>query len=142
MNGNENDRENQMGGEYQLLFLELFLVLLELLLGNELRMRKLKEMLPIGGAQMSEMAKAIGDQNEKVAVFLTDMRKALQLEGSKSSEALSHSDVKKVSDLDKVRFQIDRIHLIAHNFSIPFSSSLLFAKKTLVCLKKCENFLD
>ncbi|CAL2040208.1 unnamed protein product [Caenorhabditis brenneri] len=71
-------------------------------IGNELRMRKLKEMLPIGGAQMSEMAKAIGDQNEKVAVFLADMRKALQLEGSKSSEALSHSDVKKVSDLDKL----------------------------------------
>lgn len=69
-------------------------------IGNELRMRKLKEMLPVGGAQMSEMAKAIGDQNEKVAVFLTDMRKALQLEGS--SDSLQQSDVKKVSDLDKL----------------------------------------
>ncbi|UMM28164.1 hypothetical protein L5515_011123 [Caenorhabditis briggsae] len=71
-------------------------------IGNELRMRKIKEMLPIGSAQMSEMAKAIGDQNEKVAVFLTDMRKALQLEGSKSQEELQQSDVKKVSDLDKL----------------------------------------
>ncbi|CAP26551.2 Protein CBG05768 [Caenorhabditis briggsae] len=71
-------------------------------IGNELRMRKIKEMLPIGSAQMSEMAKAIGDQNEKVAVFLTDMRKALQLEGSKSPEELQQSDVKKVSDLDKL----------------------------------------
>ncbi|CAO4373713.1 unnamed protein product [Caenorhabditis nigoni] len=71
-------------------------------IGNELRMRKIKEMLPIGSAQMSEMAKAIGDQNEKVAVFLTDMRKALQLEGSQSTEALQQSDVKKVSDLDKL----------------------------------------
>lgn len=69
-------------------------------IGNELRMRKIKEMLPIGGAQMSEMAKAIGDQNEKVAVFLTDMRKALQLEGPNST--LSQSEVKKVSDLDKL----------------------------------------
>uniref|UniRef100_A0A1I7V082 Coiled-coil domain-containing protein 51 n=1 Tax=Caenorhabditis tropicalis TaxID=1561998 RepID=A0A1I7V082_9PELO len=70
-------------------------------IGNELRMRKIKEMLPIGGAQMSEMAKAIGDQNEKVAVFLSEMRKALQVEGT-NSDTLSQSDVKKVSDIDKL----------------------------------------
>uniref|UniRef100_A0A0K0D5X8 Coiled-coil domain-containing protein 51 n=1 Tax=Angiostrongylus cantonensis TaxID=6313 RepID=A0A0K0D5X8_ANGCA len=35
-------------------------------LGNELRMRRLREMLPIGGAQMSELARLIGEQNTKV----------------------------------------------------------------------------
>ncbi|CCD66629.2 Coiled-coil domain-containing protein 51 [Caenorhabditis elegans] len=65
-------------------------------IGNELRMRKLKEMLPIGGAQMSEMAKAIGEQNENVAIFLADMRKALQVDGVKPTDALPESDVKKL----------------------------------------------
>uniref|UniRef100_A0A8R1IJW9 Uncharacterized protein n=1 Tax=Caenorhabditis japonica TaxID=281687 RepID=A0A8R1IJW9_CAEJA len=71
-------------------------------IGNELRMRKIKEMLPIGGAHMSEMAKAIGDQNEKVSVFLTDMRKALQLEPNPDGPAIPQTDVKKVSDFDKL----------------------------------------
>ncbi|CAI2350363.1 unnamed protein product [Caenorhabditis sp. 36 PRJEB53466] len=70
-------------------------------IGNELRMRKIKEMLPIGGAQMSEMAKAIGEQNDKVEIFLSDMRNALQLEAH-PSETATHTDVKKVSDLDKL----------------------------------------
>ncbi|CAI5449442.1 unnamed protein product [Caenorhabditis angaria] len=70
-------------------------------IGNEIRMRKLKEMLPIGGAQMSEMAKAIGDQNEQVAVFLTDIRKALQLE-AKNERAVGKSNVSQVHDSEKL----------------------------------------
>lgn len=31
-------------------------------------MRRLREILPLGGAQMSEMARIIDDQNEKVGV--------------------------------------------------------------------------
>lgn len=34
--------------------------------GNELRMRRIRDILPIGGAQMSEMARLLGEQNAKV----------------------------------------------------------------------------
>ncbi|KAK6752627.1 hypothetical protein RB195_003815 [Necator americanus] len=48
-------------------------------IGNELRMRRLREMLPIGGAQMSDMARLLGEQNSKVTGFITEMRDVLKL---------------------------------------------------------------
>ncbi|VDO64707.1 unnamed protein product, partial [Heligmosomoides polygyrus] len=49
-------------------------------IGNELRMRRLREMLPLGGAQMSEMARLVGEQNAKVNGFITEMRDVLKLD--------------------------------------------------------------
>ncbi|KJH48619.1 hypothetical protein DICVIV_05247 [Dictyocaulus viviparus] len=48
-------------------------------IGNELRMRRLREMLPLGGAQMSQMAQIIDEQNKKVTGFIADMRNILKL---------------------------------------------------------------
>ncbi|VDM69154.1 unnamed protein product, partial [Strongylus vulgaris] len=49
-------------------------------IGNELRMRRIRDMLPIGGAQMSEMARLLGEQNAKVTGFITEMRDVLKLD--------------------------------------------------------------
>ncbi|CAD6191354.1 unnamed protein product [Caenorhabditis auriculariae] len=56
-------------------------------LGNELRMRKLREMLPIGGAHMSEMAKSINEQNEKITHFIKEIRSTLNLAGGAEASA-------------------------------------------------------
>ncbi|KIH48736.1 hypothetical protein ANCDUO_21191, partial [Ancylostoma duodenale] len=49
-------------------------------IGNELRMRRIREMLPIGGAQMSEMARLLGEQNAKVTGFMAELRDVLKLD--------------------------------------------------------------
>ncbi|RCN51188.1 hypothetical protein ANCCAN_02757 [Ancylostoma caninum] len=49
-------------------------------IGNELRMRRIRDMLPIGGAQMSEMARLLGEQNAKVTGFMTELRDVLKLD--------------------------------------------------------------
>ncbi|XGW25463.1 hypothetical protein V3C99_006685 [Haemonchus contortus] len=43
-------------------------------ISNEVRMRRLREMLPIGGAKMSEMSRLVAEQNAKVTSFITEMR--------------------------------------------------------------------
>ncbi|CAB3406932.1 unnamed protein product [Caenorhabditis bovis] len=68
-------------------------------IGNELRMRRLKEMLPVGGAQMSEMAKVINEQNQKVTTFLSEMRRTLKPDGKPTNGA---TDVSQVSDISKL----------------------------------------
>ncbi|PAV60743.1 hypothetical protein WR25_25413 [Diploscapter pachys] len=70
-------------------------------IGNELRMRKLRDLLPLGSKQMTEMAKAIGEQNERVSEFITEMRDALNLEGSITVEPIK-SEAFKQQDLEKV----------------------------------------
>ncbi|VDM53553.1 unnamed protein product [Angiostrongylus costaricensis] len=57
-------------------------------IGNELRMRRLREMLPVGGAQMSELTRLIGEQNTKVTGFIAEMRDILRLHSI--SEEPSH----------------------------------------------------
>ncbi|VDL71452.1 unnamed protein product [Nippostrongylus brasiliensis] len=79
-------------------------------IGNELRMRRLREMLPLGGAQMSEMARLVGEQNAKVPKllrslifleivtgFMTEMRDALKLDTLKIEPAHSSSHYENVS---------------------------------------------
>ncbi|WKY07714.1 hypothetical protein Q1695_007297 [Nippostrongylus brasiliensis] len=65
-------------------------------IGNELRMRRLREMLPLGGAQMSEMARLVGEQNAKVTGFMTEMRDALKLDTLKIEPAHSSSHYENV----------------------------------------------
>uniref|UniRef100_A0A7I4YQ07 Coiled-coil domain-containing protein 51 n=1 Tax=Haemonchus contortus TaxID=6289 RepID=A0A7I4YQ07_HAECO len=49
-------------------------------ISNEVRMRRLREMLPIGGAKMSEMSRLVAEQNAKVTSFITEMRDLLKLD--------------------------------------------------------------
>ncbi|CAI4225917.1 unnamed protein product [Auanema sp. JU1783] len=49
-------------------------------IGNELRMKRLREILPIGSAKMGELARVIDEQNNTVTGFIEEMKSALKLD--------------------------------------------------------------
>ncbi|KAK5984152.1 Coiled-coil domain-containing protein 51 [Trichostrongylus colubriformis] len=65
-------------------------------ISNEVRMRRLREMLPLGGAKMSEMSRLIAEQNAKVTSFITEMRDVMKLDSVKLEP--SHASFENVSD--------------------------------------------
>ncbi|VDO69324.1 unnamed protein product [Haemonchus placei] len=75
-------------------------------ISNEVRMRRLREMLPIGGAKMSEMSRLVAEQNAKVTSFITEMRDLLRLDSIKIEP--SKGSYENVSD-EKVMTQTSAI---------------------------------
>ncbi|KAK6037159.1 hypothetical protein COOONC_25336 [Cooperia oncophora] len=65
-------------------------------ISNEVRMRRLREMLPLGGAKMSEMSRLVAEQNAKVTGFITEMRDVLKLDTLKIEP--SNASLENVSD--------------------------------------------
>lgn len=67
-----------------------------------MRPRKVIEKLETGANKMNEMATVFEENNARIVEFMTDMRTALQLEGTQVKNPSSQNDVKKVSDFDEL----------------------------------------
>lgn len=78
-------------------------------IGNELRMRRLREMLPLGGAQMSEMARLVGEQNAKVNGFITEMRDVLKLDTLKIEPTHNFENVSEEKVIAAIREENARL---------------------------------